>query len=1114
MAAVTCPNCSTEIPAHFKFCGECGVRLPARKAQDGSVPQAQRDEFRDVTILFADVTGFTALSEKLDAEAVHELMNACFDGLGQIVQAHGGHIDKYIGDSIMALFGAPTAHEDDPVRAAETALEMQAFLTEFAARHKRSDEDAVPFKMRIGLNCGTVVAGAIGAAVRRDYSVMGDAVNIASRLESHAEPGTILASADFKHRVEQQFAFGPAQLLHLKGKERPIEAYVLCGEHAGLDLPVAADADIFVARNRELEDVIRALTSRPHDPAWIELRGPLGIGKTRLAEVALARQHSIRPLAIPSRATTAARPFALMRRILQALRQDLAGLVAPPGSREEFAAALAPVADGLEPYLNAIWYIAAPDALGLVRPDPDPLTFRLTLERGLTVLLGNVGKLQPRRLLFLDAFDVADAETRSFLERARVGSAKAFPAILTTVRGNGLPSPQASCVVDLGGLDNAASRQLIVLLSGSSSLAADVVDDIVRRSAGVPLFIKELVRKVEADIASGHAPSTGGRSAVSALPGSLLGVMLSHLDRLAAPARELLGQCSVQGSEFTRSIASGIWAGRGGDASEVVRLFGDLERRQIISRVLGDAERWAFTQELMQNACYDRMLRRDRRELHKAVAAALVTAAAGEQGVSPELLATHYENAENWLAAAQQNLRAGDRAADIFANTDALARYARVLSALDELAGTTDTGTEIHAFMAHRGAAQVRLRIGDYPALKDHADRMLAVAGSRAGRAEAVRLKAQGFMHGGDLETADKMLIQACELSIDTDTDGDGCGSVTARVAYDHADVCYRLGRNRDAASFIAASRKHCKAGSTDTIRLDILDGRLAHTEGRFEDATALYERAYHAAQQAGSLSEEALTSNCMGNAARDSGRYTQAESHFLRALDVWTRTGNTEAIAGAHNNLANLAISRGDQTNAAYHYGEALSAFEKIGNTAGRSIALMNLAILAIESGDAAAAVNKADVACTLLQVSGNRMLLGLARVIKAEAMIDAVRLDEARCELESVVAEYSEASHPLALAGAYRGTGRIHLANARHDEAISEFERSLALFERLKRVQEAARTEVQLATALRGRGDLQAATAYLQKAKDRFTAIGAIRDLQRAEALLQSISSVAKVQ
>lgn len=1128
MANLTCPACTAESPAGNKFCGACGANLaahaglgnggPIDAARDASAPHppasaAHRDEFRDVTILFADVSGFTAMSERLDPEAIHALMNDCFDGLGRIVQNHGGHIDKYIGDSIMALYGAPTAHEDDPLRAAETALEMQSFLAGFGGRHASGGAAASSFQMRIGLNSGLVLAGAVGSEGRRDYSVMGDAVNIASRLESVAEPGTILVSADFKRRVDHVFAFGPPRTLRLKGKERDVEAFVLQGEHRSAGTSQSrARREPFIGREIELETIRRALSGHRRQPLWIEVRGPLGIGKSRLVETALGTAPRLAVLHVTSRPTTAARPFALARRILYALFQNFSATPGLPQTRDAFTTALAPLMGNLEPYMNAIWYLAAPDALGLKSPDPDPLTLRRTIDRGLALLFANLARLDRQYVLFLDAYDLADRETRALLEGTGNADLQTLPAVITTARGDHDFIKRSTGTIELDRLDEDQATRLIGGLSRQAPLPVEIVTDIVTRAGGVPLFIKELVRKFQEDRAlaasMGQAAVQAHAAAASVLPSSLLGVMIARLDRLDAPLKELLSQCAVQGVEFLRTISANVWALRGGDGALVQSLMDDLHLRQIVEPVSADRERWSFAQVLMQNACYDQMLKRDRRTLHRDVAAALISAAGSERGVSAEILATHYEMSEQWQKAAEQNVRAGHRAADLYANAEALARYGRALNALGELVADV-AATPALAFAAHRGTALVQLRVGDYAGLAAHAEKMRDSATDAMTCSEADRLEAQAHMHLGNLDEAAAMLSRArmlLENEQPAAPAGSGSDSVHGSLLYDHADVCYRLGRNSDAAALIRDCRKFCETGGTAAIRLDILEGRLAHTEGRFDNAVALYERAHRQARDAGSLSEEALTSNYMGNAARDIGRYDEAEAYFTRALEVWTRTGMTEPIAGAHNNLANLAISRGDSAAAAHHYGEAFEAFAHIGNVSGKALALTNLAILAIESGDAASGVLRAGEAKALLAKSGNRVLLGLASVIKGEALIDSGRLQEAVAEFKEVLAGYTDQTHPLAIAGAHRGLGRIHLAEARGEEGSKALENALVLYERLARVQEAARTEVLLAKSCDQAGEVAKAQDYLASACARFKAIGATRDLARAEALARA--------
>lgn len=219
----------------------------------GGAPIA--DERKLVTIVFTDVSGFTALSEKLDPEKVRDLINACFDWLVPVVQKYGGTIDKFIGDEIMALFGAPIAHEDDAERALRAALEMMDAIAAF--NHANGTE----LGLHAGINTGLVVAGQIGGHDRRDYSVMGDAVNLAARLEDASSVGEIFVGPATYRLTQRIFEFEPVAALKLKGKKSPVEVHRLLGAKVaprstrgieGLRAPL-------VGRAEELEEIRRAL---------------------------------------------------------------------------------------------------------------------------------------------------------------------------------------------------------------------------------------------------------------------------------------------------------------------------------------------------------------------------------------------------------------------------------------------------------------------------------------------------------------------------------------------------------------------------------------------------------------------------------------------------------------------------------------------------------------------------------------------------------------------------------------------------------------------------------------------------------------------------------------
>ena len=237
------------------------------------------NERKIVTVIFADISGFTALSEKLDAEEVRALINACFEYLVPIVQKYAGTIDKFIGDEIMALFGAPVAHEDDPERALRASLEMMDAIEVFNGAR------GTHLGMHIGVNTGSVVAGEVGAQGRRDYSVMGDAVNLAARLVEASPRGEIFVGPATHRRTASLFEFQRFRRCKLKGKEEPVEVYRLIGRAA---MPKSTRGieglrSSLVGRDKELQEIRLALSELQEGRGSIvAIVGEAGLGKSRL----------------------------------------------------------------------------------------------------------------------------------------------------------------------------------------------------------------------------------------------------------------------------------------------------------------------------------------------------------------------------------------------------------------------------------------------------------------------------------------------------------------------------------------------------------------------------------------------------------------------------------------------------------------------------------------------------------------------------------------------------------------------------------------------------------------------------------------------------------------
>src|ERR687896_112973 len=222
MSALACAACGTENPEGARFCIDCGSALdappapaPAPAAEEPQAPAA--DERRRVTVLFADLSGYTAVAERMDPEAVKALVDSALRRLGQEVERFGGTVDKYIGENVMAIFGAPVAHEDDAERAVRAGLGMQEAMTEV----NEGLPDGVDFELRVGINTGEVLAGAVGES----YTVTGDTVNVAARLQSAARPGSVTVGERTMQTTSLAVEYEALEPLTLKGKSEPVPAW-------------------------------------------------------------------------------------------------------------------------------------------------------------------------------------------------------------------------------------------------------------------------------------------------------------------------------------------------------------------------------------------------------------------------------------------------------------------------------------------------------------------------------------------------------------------------------------------------------------------------------------------------------------------------------------------------------------------------------------------------------------------------------------------------------------------------------------------------------------------------------------------------------------------------
>ena len=495
-------------------------------------------ERRQVTVLFADLAGYTAWGQQLDAEEVHALLEQFFDRTDRIIQEHGGHIDKHIGDCVMGVFGAPIAHGDDAERAARAALAIRAALPDVAARVGR------PIGIHIGVAGGQVVASRTGSASHSEYTVTGDTVNLASRLTAAAEKGEILVSDDTRRALAERFNCLDAGALDIKGFTEPVRAWRLLGLRQ-----VARPQPPFVGRRGELgllEAALAACRETGRGQA-IFIRGEAGIGKTRLIEE--VQRKAIEAGFLSHVALVLDFGSGVGRDAIRSLARNLLGVEVTSNSEVVRAAAADALSSGVVAsddavFLNDLLNLPQPPEL---RPIYEAMDTSTRSRGQLDVVAGVLDRKsrQHPRLLVVEDLHWADQSVLLQLSRLTTVLPQYPSLLIMTSRIEGDPldeiwraqvSGASLTTIDLGRLPSDDARALAETLIANAAFTERCVE----RAAGNPLFLDQLLR---------HADE----SQTVAVPGSIQSLVQERIDRLDPEDKTAVQAASVLGQRFAGS---------------------------------------------------------------------------------------------------------------------------------------------------------------------------------------------------------------------------------------------------------------------------------------------------------------------------------------------------------------------------------------------------------------------------------------------------------------------------------------------------------------------------------------------------------------------------------
>jgi predicted ATPase/class 3 adenylate cyclase len=680
-----CAQCGADNAQGAKFCGECGTPLNERvRASSPETSAAQPrnvvGERRHLTVLFSDLVGSTEISARLDPEEFRELLAGYHRVAAEAITRFGGYVAKYLGDGIMAYFGWPEAHDNEAEGAARAGL---AIVEAVGALNQRDEKHSVAkLSVRVGIDSGTVVIGKGGGS---ESEVFGDTANIASRVQSAADPDTVIVSAATNRLVSGMFVVEERGAHRLKGIAEPVKLYRimrLSGVRNRLAASLVHGLTPFVGR----DDETRLLWSRwerasDGEGQVLLIVGEAGIGKSRLLRQLRKRLAPTPHIWLecagsPYFQNTPLYPIADMLQQGFAQRgdgSDAAKLSELERDLERAGLKPAEAVPLVAPMLN----LPVDEKYPPLRLSPEQQRKRL-----LTTLAGWLfGAVQPV-VMAVEDLHWFDASSLELMQLIIEQGATARVMLVCTARPEFRApwTPRAhSTQLTLKRLNARDVRELVANVVAHSVLSGETIDKVVERTGGVPLFVEELTRAV---LEKGDA-----KPAVHEIPATLLDSLMARLDRLG-PAKEVAQIASVIGREFSYQLLAAISDTPEDDLQGALAKLADAEL--IYTKGISPEATYTFKHALIQDAAYGALLKSKRKQVHERVARVLEKQFAYTAETQPELLAHHYTEAALAAWAASYWHKAGQRAAEGSANQEAVAHLSKGLELIETLPDTVE----------------------------------------------------------------------------------------------------------------------------------------------------------------------------------------------------------------------------------------------------------------------------------------------------------------------------------------------------------------------------------------------------------------------------------------
>jgi len=690
--SLICPQCSSECLLEHEFCGDCGHAIAETAPIDYSLPQSYTPKFladkiitarstmegerKLVTVLFADVANYTSISEKLDPEEVHQIMDGCFKVLMDEIHRYEGTIDKFTGDGVMALFGAPVAHEDHAQRACYAALAIQRAIDEYGEKIEK--ECGVEFKMRVGLNSGPVVVGSVGNDLRMDYTAIGDTTNLASRMQTMANPGEVMASADTHKMARDFFKFEALGKVEVKGKALPLEAHQLieAGEvETRFEAAVAKGLTKFVGRKREIGALKEAFGKAQSGSGQVVcIVGEAGVGKSRIILEVREMLPQGKYTYLEGRCLHygGAMPYLPFLDILRSyfdIKEGEREFVIKKKMKEKVDQ-LDEQLGGILPPLHEILSLKVEDE---GYPKLDPQKKREIIFEAIRDLLIRESQNRPL-ILAVEDLHWIDRTSEEFLNYLIGWLANARILLILLYRPEythlwGSKSCYSQLRVDQ--LSTNTSVELVRSILEEGEMVPELRELILRRAAGNPLFMEELTHTLLENGSiekKDHEYVLSTKASEIQVPDTIQGIVAARMDRLEENLKRTMQVASVIGRDFAYRILQTITGMREELKSYLLNLQG-LEF--IYEKSLFPELEYIFKHALTQEVAYNSLLLKRRKEIHERIGRAIEELYPDRLEEFYEALAFHFKQGDSLDKAIDYLIKSGEKSSDLYAVEEA-----------------------------------------------------------------------------------------------------------------------------------------------------------------------------------------------------------------------------------------------------------------------------------------------------------------------------------------------------------------------------------------------------------------------------------------------------------